>query len=100
MKNQCLLISPPGELDIFPRGIMEIATYLNARGYPVTLLPLDHYVTNNYPIDGYGYLKRDFDKKEVTRILEDAMADADPQLVGVSSPYTKDFNNCVEIIKL
>ena len=100
MKKQCLLISPPGELNIFPRGVMEIATFLNERGCPAKVLPLDHYVTNNYTIDAYGYMKRDFDKKEVTRILKDAITDADPQLIGVSNSYTKDFNNCIEIIKL
>jgi len=100
MKKPCLLISPPGELNIFPRGIMEIATFLNEKGCPARVLPLDHYITNDYTIDGYGYMKRDFDKKEVTRILKDAISDTNPQMIGVSNSYTKDFNNCIEIIKL
>jgi radical SAM superfamily enzyme YgiQ (UPF0313 family) len=100
MQKKCLLISPPGELDIFPRGIMEIATFLNQKGLPTAVLPLDYYLPDDSPADGYGYIKRNLDKKEIVYVLQDAIAEADPQVIGISNSYTKDHHICIEIIKL
>jgi hypothetical protein len=101
MKKQCLLISPPGELNIFPRGIMEIATFLNEKGCPATVLPLDHYITNNYTIDVHGYMKRDFDKKEEAdftfskfkEFFEKGLLQSGYAFIFVPYPGTQYFNN-------
>jgi radical SAM superfamily enzyme YgiQ (UPF0313 family) len=100
MKNQCLLISPPGELNVFPRGIMEIATFLNARGCPTSVLPLGHYYQKKYRTDESGYILGRVDPAEFKTILADALREADPAVVGVSNIYTSDFPNCMAIIKL
>jgi radical SAM superfamily enzyme YgiQ (UPF0313 family) len=100
MKKKCLLISPPGELNIFPRGIMEIATFLNKNKCPTSVLPLGYYMNNNYQTDVSGYIIGDLDKKKLERVLQDALIDADPQVIGVSNCYTKDYYNCIDIVRL
>jgi anaerobic magnesium-protoporphyrin IX monomethyl ester cyclase len=100
MKSRCLLISPPGERYVFPRGIMEIATFLNARGCPTRILPLGHYYKNEYPTDECGYITGRIDSQEFRDILVDEIRAADPVVVGISNTYTSDFPNCMEIIRL
>ena len=100
MKKRCLLISPPGELFIFPRGIMEIATFLNQRGCPTSVLPLGYYFKKHYPVDESGFIKGDIDQKELYLILKDTIGSVEPMVVGVSNCYTKDFHNCIDIIKI
>ena len=99
MKKQCLLISPPGELNIFPRGIMEIATYLNDKDCPTAVLPLGYYMDSNYQLDESGYIAQDLDKKELFTILQDAISETDPAVIGISNSYSRDFINCIDIIK-
>ncbi len=100
MKSQCLLISPPGELHVFPRGIMEIATFLNTRGCPTSVLPLGHYYQNEYPTDECGYITGSIDPREFRDSLADEIRSADPKVVGISNTYTSDYPNCIEITKL
>ena len=100
MKKKCLLISPPGEINIFPRGIMEIATFLNLKGCPTSVLPLSHYLRKNYPTDKSRFIIGEIDQREFYHIIEDAIKKVDPMVVGVSNSYTKDFTNCIEIIKI
>lgn len=94
------MISPPGEIFIFPRGIMEIATFLNLKGCPTSVLPLCHYLRQDYPTDDSRYIIGEIDRREFYPIIEDALREADPMVVGVSNSYTKDFINCMEIIKI
>jgi len=100
MKSHCLLISPPGEVNVFPRGIMEIATFLNAQGHRVDVLPLSHYYKTKYRTDESGYILGGVDPKEFHDILMDALQTLDPGVIGVSNIYTSDFPNCMEIVRI
>ncbi len=100
MKSQCLLISPPGEMNIFPRGIMEIATFLNTRGCATAVLPLGHYYRKEYRTDECGYIVGGIDPQEFQDIIEHAIRTTNPAVVGISNTYTSDFPNCIEIVKL
>jgi anaerobic magnesium-protoporphyrin IX monomethyl ester cyclase len=100
MKKKCLLISPPGEQNVFPRGIMEIATFLNRKGYPCAVLPLGHFLKKQYPRNELGYLLGELDKGEVLAILKDALSETEPAVVGVSNCYTKDYAGCLDIIRM
>ena len=87
-------------MDIFPRGIMEIATFLNARGCPARVLPLGHFYRKAYRTDECGYITGKIDPQEFRDILADEIRAADPAVVGVSNTYTSDHPNCIEITKL
>ncbi|PIS36697.1 MAG: hypothetical protein CO150_08475 [Nitrospirae bacterium CG_4_9_14_3_um_filter_53_35] len=100
MKKECLLISSPAELNIFPRGIMEIATFLNQQGCPTSVLPLGYYFQKDYAADSSGYIIGDIDRNELYAILQDVIREIAPQVIGVSNSFTKDFPYCIEIIKI
>lgn len=93
-------LPPPGEMYIFPRGIMEIATFLNLNGCPTSVVPVSHYLRQDYLIDDSRYIIGEIDQREFYPIIEDAIREVDPMVVGVSNSYTKDFTNCIEIIKM
>ncbi len=100
MVKKCLLISPPGELNVFPRGIMEIATFLNSQGVPCDVLPLGYYLKNIYNTDPYGYILQDLDKKEIYNTLQDKIEETNPELIGISNVYTRDNKSCLEIVSM
>ncbi|MGA1790286.1 MAG: B12-binding domain-containing radical SAM protein [bacterium] len=103
MKKKCLLISPPGELDIFPRGIMEIATFLNHHGCPTSVLPLGHYYLNmktNFSLDESHFILDEIGDQALFDILKDAIREFDPNVVGVSNCYTIDYDHCIKIVRM
>ena len=103
MKKKCLLISPPGEFNIFPRGVMEIATFLNDHGCPTSVLPLGHYyrdLKSNLRLDETNFILDEISDKVLFNILKDAIQESDPIVVGVSNCYTIDYFNCIKIVKM
>jgi len=100
MNTRCLLISPPGESNVFPRGIMEIATFLNSRGCHTRVLPLVHYYREDYHTDECGYVTESIPAEVFRDILAAEIRSVNPAVVGVSAMYTSDFPHCVEIVRI
>ena len=94
MNNACLLISSWGLKRLFARGIAEIATFLESKGYPVRLLPLGFYLHSNQIKN-----KAELENK-VTAILKEAIKDMKPKFVGVSNSFTADYPDCLKIIEI
>lgn len=100
MKKNCLLIAPPGELDVFPRGIMEIATFLNRNGFAVRVLPLSHFLHRPPVADLSGGFQGDWPEDELQEILVNAIDETDPSIIGISNIYTRDALVCLKIIAI
>jgi radical SAM superfamily enzyme YgiQ (UPF0313 family) len=93
------LISPPGELNTLPRGIMEIASFLNKHGLSSSVLPIGYHL-QHYMADESGYVIGDINKNKLFSVLKDAIEEINPMVIGVSNLYTKDFPNCIDVIKM
>jgi anaerobic magnesium-protoporphyrin IX monomethyl ester cyclase len=96
MPKPCLLISSPRLERAFPRGVMQIASFLEANGCPTTVLPLAY-------ILGKDQLDADLDMSPQDHVrVGDALTDAiqriDPAIIGVSNSFTVDFPDCMETL--
>jgi anaerobic magnesium-protoporphyrin IX monomethyl ester cyclase len=93
MKKRVLLVYPPrlasqpGRVT-FPRGTAQIASFLQTHGWPVSVVPLQFAAV------------ADVTPPEIVQaILESALAEFRPDVVGVSCPYTICFHTCIEILQ-
>ncbi len=91
-QTKCLLIVPPPERGNtgFPRGLMHIASFLRQKGCPVTILPLDYFLGE----------QTSFSENDMVAILEDAIKESKPDLVGVSNLFTYNYPACVKILEV
>ncbi len=90
MTKDCLLISSPRLGRNFPRGLMQIASFLQGHGCSVSVLPLA------YALE-YKQSWTDGDLKD---ILACAMKEAQPRMVAVSNLYTFDHPDCLRILEI
>lgn len=99
MKPTCLLIAPGINCLIhperftttydFPRGMLSIATFLNAHGIDTALVPLDYYI------------KPSHDKKVIEDriffVIKDALSEYNPSFIGIAVPYTMLYPTALKI---
>lgn len=100
MKNRCLLIAPPEEMNVFPRGIVEIASFLNQNEIQTAVLPLVYHLPQCTDTDSYGNPLVDPDESELEAILADAIHASKPDVIGISNVCTKDASNCTKIARI
>ncbi len=90
MTKDILLISSPQEDHIFPRGLMQIACFLQESGCSVSVLPSSH---------ALGY-KRTWTDSDLKDILESAIRESEPRVVGVSNLFTVNHPQCLRILEI
>lgn len=96
MKKYCLLITSPRFSHHFPRGILEMAGFLEHSGCPTALLPLGYYLAG---IDlSQGFLPEH--TALIEDILRDTLKETGARVVGISNSFTPDFPACVKILEL
>ncbi len=75
----------------FPRGALSLATFLNVRSVPTAVVPLDYHVKGSpdqHEIDS-----------SVLSAVRDAIEEYDPQVVGVSCPYTMLYPLTLKVVE-
>ena len=96
MPNTCLLLSSPRLGRTFPRGVMSIASYLEAHGYPTTVLPLAYSLDPAPSSEGLTLEH----EKQIEARLAAAVQRTHPTVVGIGNPYTLDFPDCLKILAI
>lgn len=88
----CLLLAPPDVGPVFPRGIMELGSYLIQAGFEISVVPLAH------PLNaGVG---ETVDDVRLRRILGPLLEDLRPRVVGISNLFTMHHPTCERIAGL
>ncbi len=90
MTKDVLLISSPRLDSIFPRGLVQIAGFLQESGCSVFVLPSAHALRD----------KQSWTDNDLKDILACAMQEAQPRVVGVSNLYTWDHPECLRILEI
>ncbi|MEN6475953.1 MAG: radical SAM protein [Syntrophaceae bacterium] len=96
MQAYCLLLASPHFPHHFPRGILEMAGFLEANGCPTAILPLSYYLGG---ID----LTQGFTSEQVALIedmLRETLQQTGASVVGISNSFTPDYPSCVKILEL
>ncbi|MFY9398737.1 MAG: radical SAM protein [Desulfomonilia bacterium] len=96
MRTYCLLISSPRFARHFPRGIVEIAGFLNANGCATEVLPLAHYIGAVNPGEGFT---PEYEAL-IEGILRETLASSRPAVVGISNTFTTDYPLCLKILEI
>lgn len=111
MNRTCLFISPGinclahperwTTIYDFPRGLLSIATFLDANGIRAEVLPLDYYIK---PIHTSVMRGQYSDKKNINKQIHSAVQDAistlEPAFIGISVPYTMLYPAALKIAEL
>ena len=97
MKKECLLVSPPDIGLDFPRGLLEIASFLEANGVSTSVLLLAHELEGSVRTGGSS---GPIDEQQVESVLRDAIRRADPAVVGVSNQHTLNYPDCLKILEI
>ena len=92
MKKDCLLFSAPNTGRGFPRGLLEIASFLEAKGCSIGVEPLSYYLDTISDTDSR--------RKQQVSVIERIIKEAKPTVVGVSNQFTRDYPDCLEILKI
>ena len=87
-RKKCVLISPPENGKCCTRGILSIAAFLEAKGYPTAVVPL-----------AYDMGIEDMSPEKIESVLADVIREHDPLTIGVSC-LTCDYRTCKEILKI
>lgn len=87
-KKKCVLISPPENGKCCTMGILSIAAFLEARGYPTAVVPL---------ADDMGL--EDLSAEKIEAVLTDVIREHAPLMIGVSC-LTCDYHTCKEILRI
>jgi anaerobic magnesium-protoporphyrin IX monomethyl ester cyclase len=95
MKNKCLLITSPDTDYVFPRGIMEIASFLEIKGCSTAVLPLAYHLGRSANTES----KSDREKRTAL-ILEKFIERVRPIVVGVSNQFTCQYHDCLKILEI
>lgn len=96
MKRKILLISPPSIGRLFPRGLVEIASFLEAKGCSTQILPLAYY-TGCFDDVPAKQSARSLERK-TSAVLEDVIGRSSPEVIGVSNQFTKHYPECLKIL--
>ena len=97
MKKKCLLVSPPDiGLDL-PRGLLELASFLEVNGVPTSVLLLAHELDGSVRTGGRN---GPIDERETELVLRDAIRRANPAVVGVSNQHTVNYPDCLAILEI
>jgi len=97
MSKKCLLTSSPRIGRTFPRGVIQIASYLEANACPTEVLPLAYY------LESAGTLSPDLtpeDEGQIEDIPAAAIRRTNPLVVGISNPYTLGFPDCLKVLAI
>ena len=86
MHKKCLIVSSTNQG--FPRGALEIATFLEHNGCPTALLPLWHYVDP----------RSDASPADPHDVLRSAIRETKPDVIGVSNRYTPKYPECERLL--
>jgi anaerobic magnesium-protoporphyrin IX monomethyl ester cyclase len=95
MKKKCLLITSPTAGNVFPRGIVEIASFLENKGCSTAVLPLAYYLGGRTNTES----KSDQEKRTVL-ILMKFIEEMRPIVVGVSNQFTCQYFDCLKILEI
>ncbi len=75
----------------FPRGALSLASFLNSRDCRTMILPLDYYLqASDSPLNI---------EKQTFSILQEALNEYAPSVVGVSAPYTLLYPASLKIVE-
>ncbi len=96
MKKFCLLLASPRFPHHFPRGILEMAGFLEKNGCPTALLPLGYHLGG---IDLSEGLSPEQDAL-VEGLLRDALKETGASVVGISNSFSPDYPVCVKVLEL
>ncbi|HQP31421.1 MAG TPA: radical SAM protein, partial [Deltaproteobacteria bacterium] len=96
MKKFCLLLASPRFPHHFPRGILEMAGFLEKNGCPTALLPLGYHLGG---IDLSQGLSPEQDAL-VEGLLRDALKETGASVVGISNSFSPDYPVCVKVLEL
>ena len=80
----------------FPRGILEMAGFLERNGCPTALLPLGYYLSGSHLNQG---LTTEHEAL-IEDMLRDTLHNTGASVVGISNSFTSDFPACVKILEL
>ncbi len=75
----------------FPRGALSLATFLNTNSIPTAIIPLDYYIQGST-------VQEEIDR-EIFHVVESAIREYRPAVVGVSCPYTMLYPVSVRILE-
>lgn len=75
----------------FPRGALSLGSFLEAKGYPVVIIPLDYYVRPSR--------MRDELEGQILSVVEGAIEEYKPIFIGVSVPYTMLYPISLKILE-
>lgn len=94
MKRRVLLVQPPrlasqpGRM-VFPRGLAQLGSFLQAHGWPVAVLPLS-----------FAAVAEGAWRADVQSILEAVLAEYRPDVVGVGCPYTIGYADSLDLLRM
>lgn len=96
MRKFCLLLASPRFSHHFPRGILEMAGFLEKNGCPTALLPLGYHLAG---IDlNQGMTPEN--ASLIEGLLRDTLKETGASVVGISNSFTPDFPVCVDILEI
>jgi radical SAM superfamily enzyme YgiQ (UPF0313 family) len=96
MPAYCLLVASPRFSHHFPRGIIEMAGFLEANGCPSAVLPLGFHLGRIDPCQEITAQQEAL----IEDILRDTLRRTGASVVGISNSFTPDFPACVKILEL
>ncbi len=96
MKKSCLLISPPDIGHDLPRGLLELASFLEASGISCEILLLSH----ELDYQRIGGVFGPIDEWQTELLLREALRRTQPSVVGVSNQHAPNYPDCFTILEL
>ncbi len=87
-KKKCILISPPENGKCSTRGVLSLASFLEAAGYPAGVVPL----ADSMRVE-------DISPEKIEAVLSDVIRENDPTVIGVSC-LTADYHTCKDILRI
>ena len=96
MHTYCLLLASPRFSRHFPRGVVEIAGFLNANGCATEVLPLAHYTGALNPGEGFT---PEYEAL-IEGILRETLASSRASVVGISNTFTSDYPLCLKVLEI
>lgn len=75
----------------FPRGALCLGSFLDASGIETAVIPLDYYLTPSR--------NPEFIQEQITSVIQEALSEYSPSVIGVSVPYTMLYPASLKIIE-